>query len=200
MKFKHILKSLLFILLFQNQVFAENGVITVIGNLVSQTTKTIIPNEKTINQSSVYASTNYNLDFLVTEPNGKKVGRNSITKIIYAENQNSTYSQPEGIANNSNPDEPIPDMLMASDYDSLKAANGEYTFEIFNHKTLPTSYSFMVNHFDINGNVNAMFEYSGLLQSKKSVTYKTVHGTKPYVEEESKPQEKKEKEKDKKAK
>ncbi len=91
----------------------------------------------------------------------------------------SRYFEPDGIGTFELPDEND----LASSYENYEAINGDYNVQIFNHKPIPVSYSLMKNSYDIDGNINQMNEYFGVIDPGKVITYKLSHSTEPYIEE-----------------
>ncbi len=126
--------------------------------------------------SMIYMSVNNDLYMTITEPDGRKVGFNSLEKLVFDENSNSAYVFPEAIGTFDEPDESV----YTSTYTNIDATDGEYRVEIFNHKTLPSSYTFIKNSFDLNGNVNAMSVLTGTIEPGKVVIYKLQHSVLPY--------------------
>ena len=127
--------------------------------------------------SMIYMSVGGGLDMVITEPDGKRVGINSLTEQQFDENPNSNYISREAIGTFEEPTE----SELSSDYINKNAIAGNYQVEVFNNKNTTEKYSVIKNSYDENGEVNQMNEYAGELLPGQSAVIKTSHKTIPYV-------------------
>lgn len=138
------------------------------------------PFKQVADPSMIYMSLTDGLHMVITEPDGKKIGFNSLQNIDYDENLKSRYFEPDVIANDDGSE--ITEDEYESKYENYNAKSGIYLVEVFNHKSAPVSYSLIKNSYDVDGWINQMNEYSAQVQPGQSIKYNLQHSDEPYVE------------------